>query len=55
MGGVSRGCTRERKGGLIMDQGLVTVIGMSIAYAASFLGMALAWYGWKKRHGGEER
>jgi hypothetical protein len=34
-----------------MDQGFVTVIGMSIAYAASFLGMALAWYGWKKRHG----
>jgi len=32
-----------------MDQGLVTVIGMSIAYAASFLGMALAWYGWRKR------
>jgi hypothetical protein len=38
-----------------MDQGLVTVIGMSIAYVASFMGMALAWYGWKKRHhGGEE-
>jgi hypothetical protein len=37
-----------------MDQGLVTVIGMSIAYAASFLGMALAWYGWKKRQGKEE-
>jgi hypothetical protein len=33
-----------------MDQGLATVIGMSIAYAASFLGMGLAWYGWKKRH-----
>ncbi len=38
-----------------MEQGLVTVIGMSIAYAASFLGLALAWYGWKKRHSGEER
>ena len=38
-----------------MDQGLVTVIGMSIAYAASFLGMGLAWYGWKKRRGEEER
>lgn len=37
-----------------MDEGLVTVIGMSIAYAASFLGMALAWYGWKKRHREEE-
>ena len=43
------------RGELILEQGLVTVIGMSIAYAASFLGMALAWYGWKKRHreGGE--
>ncbi|MFO8173419.1 MAG: hypothetical protein R6T96_03995, partial [Longimicrobiales bacterium] len=29
-------------------------IGMSIAYAASFLGMALAWYGWRKRRGEEE-
>ena len=38
-----------------MDRGLVTVIGMSIAYAASFLGMALAWYGWKRRHREEER
>lgn len=33
-----------------MDQGLVTVIGMSIAYFASFLGMGLAWYGWRRRH-----
>ncbi len=33
-----------------MDQGLVTVIGMSIAYLASLLGMSLAWYGWRKRH-----
>jgi uncharacterized iron-regulated membrane protein len=32
-----------------MDRGLVTVIGMSIAYLASFMGMALAWYAWKKR------
>jgi len=37
-----------------MDQGLVTVIGMSIAYAASFVGMALAWYAWNKRQHGEE-
>ena len=36
-----------------MDQGFVTVIGMSIAYLASFLGMGLAWYGWRKRHSGE--
>ena len=32
-----------------MDRGLVTLIGMSIAYVASFLGMGLAWYGWKRR------
>ena len=54
---MGRGEARDRylsKGGLIVDQGLVTVIGMSIAYAASFLGMALAWYGWRKRHGREE-
>jgi hypothetical protein len=37
-----------------MDRGLVTVIGMSIAYLASFMGMALAWYSWK-RHEREER
>lgn len=41
-------------GRIVMDQGFVTVIGMSIAYVASFLGMALAWYGWKKRHQEEE-
>ncbi len=33
-----------------MDRGLVTLIGMSIAYVASFIGLGLAWYGWKKRH-----
>jgi len=32
-----------------MDQGLVTVIGMSIAYVASFIGMGLAWWAWKRR------
>ena len=32
-----------------MDKGLVTVIGMSIAYAASLLGMAIAWWSWRKR------
>lgn len=36
-----------------MDRGLVTVIGMSIAYLASFMGMALAWYSWR-RHRGED-
>ena len=40
-----------------MDRGLVTLIGMSIAYAASFLGMGLAWYAWRRRQsqsGGRE-
>jgi lactate dehydrogenase-like 2-hydroxyacid dehydrogenase len=31
-----------------MDKGLATVIGMSVAYIASFLGMALAWYSYRK-------
>ena len=31
-----------------MDKGLATVIGMSIAYVASFLGLALAWYSYNK-------
>jgi hypothetical protein len=34
-----------------MDRALATVIGMSIAYVASFLGMALAWWSWRKRGG----
>ena len=33
-----------------MDRALVTVIGMSIAYVASFVGMALAWWSYRKRH-----
>ena len=33
-----------------MDRGLVTLIGMSIAYVASFLGLGLAWWSWRKRH-----
>lgn len=37
-----------------MERGLVTLIGMSIAYAASFLGLGLAWYSWKKRHAGDK-
>jgi hypothetical protein len=32
-----------------MDRGLVTLIGMSIAYVASFLGLGLAWYAWRRR------
>lgn len=31
-----------------MDRGLVTLIGMSIAYVASVAGLALAYWGWKK-------
>jgi hypothetical protein len=34
-----------------MERGLVTLIGMSIAYLASFLGMGLAWWAWRRRHG----
>ena len=36
-----------------MDRGLVTLIGMSIAYLASFLGMGLAWWAWRKRQRGQ--
>ncbi len=32
-----------------MDRGLVTLIGMSIAYVASFIGMGLAWWAWRRR------
>jgi hypothetical protein len=31
-----------------MDKGLAMVIGMTIAYLASFLGLALAWYSYRK-------
>jgi len=37
-----------------MDKGLVTLIGMSIAYVASLLGMCLAWVSWRKRRGKED-
>jgi uncharacterized membrane protein len=37
-----------------MNQGLATVIGMSIAYFASFLGLLLAWWSYKKHHTQEE-
>ncbi len=36
-----------------MNQGLATVIGMTIAYVASFLGLALAWRSYKKHRSGE--
>jgi uncharacterized membrane protein len=32
-----------------MDRGLATLIGMSIAYVASFLGLGLAWWSWHRR------
>lgn len=32
-----------------MDKAFTMVIGMTIAYAASFLGMLLAWYNYNKR------
>jgi hypothetical protein len=38
--------------GRTMDKGLVTLIGMSIAYVASFLGMGLAWWSWRRRQNG---
>lgn len=38
-----------------MDKALATVIGMSIAYLASFAGLGLAWWSWRKRHAGRER
>lgn len=37
-----------------MDKGFYMVVGMSIAYLASFLGLALAWYSWRK-HEKEKR
>ncbi|MCY4001234.1 MAG: hypothetical protein OXF06_09415 [Bacteroidetes bacterium] len=33
-----------------MNQALATVIGMTIAYAASFLGLILAYRAWRKHH-----
>ena len=33
-----------------MDRGLVTLIGMSIAYVASLVGLCLAAWSWRKRH-----
>jgi hypothetical protein len=33
-----------------MERGLVTLIGMSIAYVASLLGMAVAWWAWRRHH-----
>lgn len=38
-----------------MDRGLVTLIGMSIAYVASFLGMLFAYISWRRRQRDDER
>ena len=46
---------RAARGSAEMDRGLVTLIGMSIAYVASFLGMGLAWWSWRRRGGGKNR
>ncbi len=36
-----------------MDRGLVTLIGMSIAYVASLAGLGLAWWAWRRRRKGD--
>lgn len=37
-----------------MDQGLATVIGMTIAYIASLLGLLLAWRSYRLHHRSDE-
>jgi hypothetical protein len=37
-----------------MDKGLAMVIGMSIAYLASFAGLILAWLSYRKHHKKDE-
>ncbi len=37
-----------------MEKGLVTLIGMSIAYVASLVGMGLAWWAWKRKRSTED-
>jgi hypothetical protein len=37
-----------------MDKGFAMVIGMSIAYFASFVGLLLAWYSYRKHHKKEQ-
>jgi nicotinamide riboside transporter PnuC len=36
-----------------VDKGLVMLLGMSMAYVASLLGMGLAYWSWRKRQRGE--
>lgn len=38
-----------------MDNGFYMVVGMSIAYLASFLGLALAWYSYRRHQKGKKR
>ena len=38
-----------------MNEALGMVVGMTIAYAASFLGLILAWYNYRKRHSGHNQ
>lgn len=37
-----------------MDRGLVMLIGMSLAYLASLIGMGLAWWAWHRRQDGND-
>ena len=37
-----------------VDPRLAIVIGMSLAYVASFAGMALAWWSWRRRQRDDE-
>jgi len=37
-----------------MDKGLVMLIGMSLAYVASGIGLGLAWWSWRRRHGKDD-
>lgn len=53
-GNSSNACAGRKKEARSMDKGLVTLIGMSIAYLASFAGLGLAWWNWRKRHGKDE-
>ncbi len=37
-----------------MDKGLAMVIGMTIAYLASLIGLLLAWHSYRKHHKKEQ-
>ena len=45
---ISRASNASRDGRSRMEKGLTVVIGMSIAYVASLLGMFLAYFSYKK-------